>query len=274
MTAGAKRFRILTRISLEDIMAQYQTEAVLLGVRNFGEADRMVTLLSREFGKITAVAYGARRPRSRLAAGMQTFMHADLSLQDGKNLDSIKQYEARNPFRQLREDLTCMAYATFLAELAAELCPERQPEPLVFDLLIQLFHFVSLRNPRVVALAGAWQLLALTGYSPEYQHCVVCNRELHFPAYFDTTAGGGVCLECGHSGLLSFHQSTAEFIDILLGLNWSNPGHFSVSGAALTQSEKILAAYLLCQTDRPLKSMDFIQQVTSFSSADEAGRKE
>ncbi|MEN6413335.1 MAG: DNA repair protein RecO [Veillonellales bacterium] len=255
-------------------MAQYQTEAVLLAVRNFGEADRMVTLLSREFGKITAVAYGSRRPRSRLAAGMQPFMHVDLSLQAGKNLDSVKQYEARNSFRQLREDLTCMAYATFLAELAAELCPERQPEPQVFDLLLQLFQFVSRRNPRVVALAGAWQLLALAGYLPEYRHCVVCSRKLHFPAYFDTTAGGGVCLECGHAGLLAFHQSSAEFIDILLGLNWSNPGHFSVSGATLIQSEKILADYLLCQMDKPLKSMDFIQQVTAFSPSDKPERNE
>lgn len=254
-------------------MTQYQTEAVLLGVRNFGEADRMVTLFSREFGKITAVAYGARRPRNRLAAGMQAFMHADLLLQTGKNLDSIKQYEAKNPFRRLQENLTYMAYATFLAELASELCPERQPEPLVFDLLIQLFHFISLRNPRLVALAGAWQLLALAGYSPEYRHCVACNRELHFPAYFDASAGGGVCLECGHSGLLEFHQSTAAFIHRLLGLNWSEPSHFSVSGAALTQSEKILTAYLLCQTDKPLKSMEFIQQVAAFSSADKPERE-
>lgn len=242
-------------------MTQYQTKAILLAVRNWGEADKMVTLFSREYGKISAIAYGARRTKSHLAGGMQTFMQIDVSLTPGKGLDYIKQYEMINTFRSMRESLTSMAYGAFIVELTAELCPERQPEPLVFDLLENVFTLFSVRNPRVVVLAGAWQLMALTGFFPEYKNCTICGHPLIFPAYFSSAAGGAVCNSCRTSESLSFSDEAAEFLDKLLGLDWQNPGHFTVSGSALSEIETLLIHYLTYHLDKPLKSLNFIKDV-------------
>lgn len=231
-------------------------------VKNWGEADKMVTLFSREYGKITAIAYGARRPKSRLSGGMQTFMHIDAALAPGKNLDSIKQYEGKNSFRLIREDLTCMAYGVFIAELVTELCPERQPEPLVFDLLLDIFTLISDRNPRLVALAGAWQLLSLTGFLPEYKKCICCGQQISTPAYFVASAGGLACSICKATDSIEISAPAVSFLDILLRLDLQNPGHFKVSGSALLETEKMLARYLTYHLDKPLKSLDFIKQVT------------
>lgn len=244
-------------------MTQYETEAILLVVKDWGEADKMVTLFSREYGKVTAIAYGARRPKSRLAGGMQTFMHVDAVLMPGKNLDSIRQYESKNSFRLLREDLTSMAYGLFIAELVTELCPERQSEPPVFDLLLDIFALMSIRNPRLVALAGAWQLLSLTGFLPEYKKCVCCNQHLTDQAYFIVSAGGLTCSSCKAEESIEINASTVVFLDMLLNLDMQNPGHFKVSGKALLETEKMLSKYLLYHLDKPLKSLAFIKQVTT-----------
>lgn len=244
-------------------MAQYQVEAIAVAVRDWGDADKIVTLFSREHGKIIAFANGARRPKSPLAGGMQLFTHLEVMLVSGKNWDSIKQCDVKNTFRQLQEDFNCMAYGAFISELTAELCPERQPEPHIFDLLLTVFHVMTARNPRIAALAYAWQLLSITGYSPEFGQCTLCGSTISFPAYFSFTSGGCVCNQCEHKDLLEINEKSNQFIHCLMTLDWNNPGCFSVNPTILMQTEKLLLGYLLQCLDKPLKSMNFIKQVAS-----------
>jgi len=244
-------------------MSQYVTEAILLAVRNWGEADRMVTLFSREYGKVAAIAYGCRRPQNRLAGGMQIFSHVELSLMPGKGLDTVKQCEVKHSFRKIRENLNCMAYASFLAELVIEFCPERQAEPHTYDLLLGALTTITERNPRLVALAAAWQLLSIAGYYPEYKQCVTCGQSLGEAAYFSAELGGGVCTNCDHQNLPEFSAVAAGFIENLLHIDWENPNRFTVNGNILVQTENILIRYLVCLLEKPLKSLEFIKQIAT-----------
>lgn len=248
-------------------MTQYETEAILIAVRNWGEADRMVTFLSREYGKVSAIAYGCRRPKNRLAGGMQLFSQADLLVMPGKSLDTVKQCEVKQSFRLVREDLSFMAYAAFVTEIISEFCPERQPEPLIYDLLVHVLSTITQRNPRLVALAAAWQLLALAGFNPEWGQCAQCGRAIDNNAYFAPKQGGILCSECEHDGLLTINSETTGFIENLQSLNWEKPPAFSVNGGVLVQSEKILVAYLIYLLEKPLKSLEFIRQVTSIPAS-------
>lgn len=243
-------------------MAQYQAEAILVAARDWGEADKLVTLFTREYGKIIAFANGARRPKSPLAGAMQLFTHLDIRFATGKNYDSVKQGEIKHSFRHVQEDFSCMAYGTFIVELVAELCPERHAEPQVFDLLLEVLTILSLRNPRIVALAWAWQLLFIMGYYPDFEHCALCGRALSLPSYFSFSNGGCICFTCEHKDLPEVSEKIIHFINCLLHLDWRNPVEFTVSGTVLMQTEKILMEYLGHCLDKPLKSMNFIKQVS------------
>jgi DNA repair protein RecO (recombination protein O) len=241
---------------------QYKTEAILLAVREYDDASRMVTLFSRELGKLPAIAYGARRPKSALTGCIQAFTHADLALTSGRGVDSIKQCEIIRSFRELREDLTGMAYASLLAELASELWPEREAEPQAFDLLLAAFDMLGKRNPRITALAGSLQLLALAGFRPELDSCVVCGQPLILPALFDAAGGGGVCAACGQPHLPAFGPEAKGFVEKLLSLDWREPGQFTVTGAVLTETERLLADFLTYRLEKPLKSLAFIAAIS------------
>ncbi|SHI37931.1 DNA repair protein RecO [Propionispora hippei] len=238
----------------------YPVEAVLLAVRDWRDADRLVTLFSKEQGKLTAVAYGARRPSNRLAGSIQPFAYLDLQLQSGTGMEVIKQCEVKNHFRPVREELTSMSYASFLTELVIELCPERQPEPLLFDILLDAFSLMRTRNPRIVALAAAWKIVEISGYVPEWQVCVACGQALQYPAFFDAGAGGAACSVCS-SRELQLDKPAVELINTLLELDFKQPEDFSVTGAALVQAEAVLVKYLLYCLDKPLKSLGFIRQL-------------
>lgn len=239
-------------------MAVYKCEAILLAVRDYDTAGRMVTLFSREYGKFAAAAYGARRPRSELAGCTQPFAHVDLVLASGKGPDVIRQCSMRRSFRELRENLDNMAYAALVTELVDGLWPEREPEPAVFDLLLAACALLGSRNPRIAALAAALQLLSLAGFHPEYRQCVACGQPPVAPARFDAAAGGIVCAGCGQPHQPVFGAETRDFLDLLLGLDLAAPGRFTVNGAVLLETERLFADFLACRLDRPLRSLAFI----------------
>ena len=113
-------------------MAQYVTEAIVLGVRSWGEADKMLRLFSRDHGRITAAAFGARRPKSPLAGGLQMFHTLELELTTGERVDTIRRCSVRRRFPHLDADLSAMAYASLVAEMLLELMPEGAPQPEVY----------------------------------------------------------------------------------------------------------------------------------------------
>ena len=109
-------------------MAQYQTDALVLGVKNWGEADKIVTLLSKEHGKIVATAFGCRRPKSPLAGALQMFNEVSVQLTKGERLDTVRQATLKQANKTMSADFSAMAYGAFVAELATNLAVERFPQ--------------------------------------------------------------------------------------------------------------------------------------------------
>lgn len=242
---------------------EYQTEAILLAARDWGVADRVVTLFSREYGIVTAMAYGARKPKSKLGGSLQPFTHLYLVMTVGKGMDVVKQCEVQTPFRELREDLTRLAYANFIAELTTGLWPQRQSEALAYDTLLATLRLLTTRNPRITALTGAWHLLVLAGFQPEYKYCVQCGNTLHFPVRFSFAAGGSTCTECSLPTEPIFEQADQKFLEQLFAIDLDSPGQFTVHAKTLANAERLLYGFVRHQLERPLKSLDFINRVNS-----------
>lgn len=242
---------------------QYTTEAILLAVRNWGEADKMVTFLAKDKGKVTAIAYGCRRPRSRLAGGMQSFNHLELNVMGGSRVDTIKDCQVLTPFKALREDLERMAYASFVAEIVAEFCPDNYPEPDIFELSLLSFAAMEQRNPRLTALISACKLLDCAGYQPVYDSCVLCGGELEKESFFSLAHSGCCCQKCHGADELAFDEVMYEFIHNMRCFNFQKPQTFKVSGAVLVKTEQLLLSYLQYVLEKPLKSLDFIAQLAA-----------
>lgn len=241
-------------------MIKSVTQAVLLAVRDWGDADKIVTLFSPDYGKLRAVAYGARRLKSPLSGSIQTFAYVNVALLPGKNISTIKQCQVIDSFQFLREDLVLTAYGAFLTELTAELWPEHQLEPAVLTLLLPALKLLAVRNPRIVAMAAAWQLLSLAGFCPVFKECVQCGAAPFIPAGFNAGGGGIVCDNCCH-GLPTCTKEDIDFLSGLIQMDLVCPPHFTVSGAVLTHCEKFLLDFLAYHLDKKLNSLAFISAI-------------
>jgi len=129
----------------------YKTEGIILKRINYGEADRLLTIFTKHYGKIRVMAKGVRKLSSRKAGSLELFNQSVLFLVRGRNIDLITETQTVNLFKKWRQDLKKVAVAYYCCELVDKLTPDNQPHPLVFELLRQTFlKMMVLPNSRLV----------------------------------------------------------------------------------------------------------------------------
>ncbi|MDQ7843781.1 MAG: DNA repair protein RecO [Armatimonadota bacterium] len=174
-------------------MPVYRVEAIVLRRANLGEADRIVTLYTREHGKVAAVAKGARKPGSRFVGRLELFTHLRALLARGRTLDVVSQVEVVEPFAAIRGDLGRMGAASFIVEVADRATPEREPFPVLYRALRDALLAAAEGDAGLAAAWFAAQVLALSGYGPVTDRCVVCQRPITGGAAFSAALGGALC---------------------------------------------------------------------------------
>ena len=122
------------------------------------------------------------------------------------------------------------------------------------------------RNPRICAIASAYQIFEYTGCQLHYNHCTLCGAKITADAYFNPQQGGVLCDECSGNKAHNFPVSLRRFIMNLLELDWENPPRFQVRGADLLAAENILLNYIQGLIGKPFKSLSFIKQVTQLNN--------
>jgi DNA repair protein RecO (recombination protein O) len=166
---------------------------------DLGEADRIVTLFSRDVGKIRAVAKGVRRTTSRSAGHLEPFTLSDVMFAVGRDLDVISQADTLESFRTVREDLVLTTHAYYLAEMVDMLTEDRLENRAVFEALVDgLRDLAGTPDSRLVLIIFHVRLLEALGYRPELRECVNCRATIEPDRnQFSALTGGVICPDCG-----------------------------------------------------------------------------
>lgn len=251
-------------------MSLYRIEAVVLYHRYLSEADKIVTLYSREKGKVRAVARGARRPRNRLLAGTQPYSYADFLLFSGKGLDQISQCQLKEPFYLLREDLQQIAAAAYVAELYDLLLEEEEKNEALFALLLSTFHLLmSCKELELVLRYFELRFLSLLGYQPELYRCVSCGQvPAQSAVRFSGQLGGILCQECwGQDGrAVSICLGTVEMLKCFQVTSPRGLPNLRASVHVRRELEDVLWSCLSPHLPRELKSLPFLTMVQEEST--------
>ena len=226
---------------------------------DFGEADRVVTVFSRQFGKLRVVAKGARRPLSRLGPHLEYFCRSQLMLAKGRDLDVVTGAETVNAHLGLRADLDAYGHASHMVELVARLTEERQEHAAVFDLLggsLQLL--TEGMDPYHVTRHFELALLNHLGFRPELQRCVECREPLtQAPHPFMAELGGYLCDRCQPRGVAMRHVSV-DAQKYLRAVERGGLGPIvtlQLDPALRGEIERLLADYLRHIGERELSSL-------------------
>lgn len=151
-------------------------EGIVLRTIPYGESNKIVTLFTREVGKVTAMARGAKKPRSKLAAMTQPFMHGSFLVRQGRGMGTMSQAEQIESMRFLREDLEATAYASYIVEMVDRMTEENERVHGVYDLLFEALQAINEQyDPEAIALFVEWKMLPVGGIYPIVHECANCH---------------------------------------------------------------------------------------------------
>ena len=243
----------------------YRDEAVVLRTHKLGEADRIITMLSRGRGKIRAVAKGVRRTSSKFGARLEPFSHVDLQFAEGRTLDIVLQVEAMDAFGdRLGHDYPAYTAGQVMLETADRLVTE-EGEPAVqqYQLLVGALRVLNRGTsdgPRPASMildSYLLRALAVAGYAPSFRDCARCG--LVGPhAGFSAAAGGVVCDRCRPAGSARPAPETLALLGALLEGRWEATR--DATSPAMREASGLTAAYVTWHLDRSLRSLSHVER--------------
>lgn len=244
----------------------YRDAAVVLRTQKLGEADRIVTMLSRGRGKIRAVAKGVRRTSSKFGARLEPFSHVDIQLATGRTLDVVTQVVTIDAFGQgLIPDYPRYTAGEAMLEMADRLAAE-EGEPTVqqYKLLVGALRALEQGStsdgPRPASMildSYLLRSLAIAGYAPSFGPCARCGTVGPHQA-FAPAVGGVVCERCRPAGSARPNPATLELLGALLEGDW--PSTRDAEPFVVKQASGLVAAYAVWHLDRNLKSLAHVER--------------
>ena len=246
----------------------FRIQAVVLRHKDWGEADRLLTLYTREQGKVRALAKGIRKVTSRKAGHLEPFTYVTLQLAKGRDLLIVTQAETVNAFLAIGEDLVKTGYASYVIELLDRFTYEEESgHPSFFKLLIDTLDRLEKETDAWVAVRYyEMRLLDYTGFRPQLFECANCEREiLAEDQFFSFTTGGAICPSCGQ-GLPNLTKITVGTLKYLRHFQRSSYGDASrghPSSEVQKEAEVLMQGYFTYLVERELNTPGFIKRVKS-----------
>jgi DNA repair protein RecO (recombination protein O) len=244
-----------------------QSECVVLRHSDWGEADRLLVLFSREAGKLRAVAKGVRKMRSRKAGHLEPFTRVKLLLAHGRDFWIVTQAETVDAYIPLREDLLRTAYGAYVLELLDRFTFDEGQNRGLYQLLTDTLSRVSgLPAPRVSIAVHYYEirLLDIVGFRPELFQCVNCQNEIKPEDQFFSLAQGGVICPICHDHVGSLRRVSMEALRFLRHLqrsSFTDASRADPPPVVRAEMEALLHDYLTYLLERKLNSPEFLDEI-------------
>jgi DNA repair protein RecO (recombination protein O) len=249
-----------------DTVPLYRDEAIVLRTQKLGEADRIVTLLTRRHGRVRAVAKGVRRTGSKFGARVEPFMHVDLQLhtsglESGSGLDIVTQAETLGPYGEaIAGDYASYTAGTAVLETAERLtAEEREPSLRLFLLTVGALRSLADGEHVATLVLDAFILraLAISGYEPVLDSCARCDQPGAHRA-FVVAAGGVVCAEHRPPGAPVAAAETLSLMTALMSGDWTTAD--AAEPKVQREASGLIAAYLQWHLERGLRSLRLVER--------------
>ncbi len=243
-----------------------RTDGIVIREQNTGEQDRLITVLTKEKGIIRAFVNGGRNPKNKNVSSTGLLCYSDFSVdKTKKDVYFIKEATSKKVFFSLRQDITVLSLAQYLAELAYELAPREEEAGEFLPLILNSLHLLSQGNKdrTLIKAVAELRMLTLSGYMPQLVGCKNCGTFESETMYIDIKTGELFCDDCRSSTKL--YETNAGVIRAMRHICLSEPSKifsFALPAEGLLALSDISEKYLLNITNRRFKTLSFYKAMT------------
>ncbi|WP_088102508.1 DNA repair protein RecO [Halalkalibacter urbisdiaboli] len=240
-----------------------RVEGIVIRTTDYGESNKIVTIYSKELGKVGVMARGSKKPKSRLTAISQLFIYGTFLYQKSTGLGTLNQGEIIDSFREVRNDLFRASYATYVVELTDKLTEERQRHPKIFEWLKNTLHYLNEgMDPDVLLRIFEMKMMSVAGISPQLDACISCGTT-DLPVAFSIRHAGFLCNHCVHRDerALKISAHTARLLRLFYYIDLERLGQISLKQETKLELKSVISSYYDEYSGVTLKSKRFLEQL-------------
>lgn len=239
-------------------------QAIVLRVTDYNDRDALLTVLTRNHGKLTVKARGLRRKNSPLTAPCQLLAYGEFTLFEYRGMYTVNEAHSIELFQHLRRDLTKLSLGTYFAQVAEVISQEDLPNPELQALLLNCLYALSSLDLPESQVKSAFELRAacLAGYTPDLFACHVCGNEN--PDRFDLSAGQLECTACGRGGSGIRIPVNPGMLEAMRYISMCEPKKlfsFTLGAENLDKLASLTEGYLATQLERGFSTLDFYKSL-------------
>ena len=242
-----------------------KTEGIVLRETQYKDADKLLTVLTRDFGKITVRGRGIKSGQSKSKAAGQLLAFSEFSLYENQGRYTLTETTVKEMFPELREDIELLSLASYFAQVAETVAQENDPSGELLSLLLNCLYALSkLKKPQALVKAVfVFRLACVIGFQPDLRECAVCGGEC--PDRFNVSQGVLQCSACRNADLegirLPVSQGTLQALRYLTLCDSKKLFSFSISGNVLSELGQIAESYLMLRLERGFYTLDFYKSL-------------
>lgn len=249
-------------------MAILKTRAIVIKTQEFKEADKLVWLFTEDFGKITAIAKGARKNKSKYVSSTLPCCYAEFVLFKGKNLYTINEVTIIDSFQQLLRNLDTITYASYFNELIDIAMENEEVNRELFKDLVSAFYFIKNDAMDIEILARAFEtkLLKATGYGMNFEQCVRCRKKITISNNIDLQSYGPICKDCEKVNSIYISNPTYNTLKFLNNFGMDKINRIVVSPTSKLELYKILSIIISQNYARRPKSLEMFDYLREYNN--------
>lgn len=243
-----------------------QLEGIVLKTHDYGETHKILSILTKQLGKISAIARGANKPKSRLSAVSQVFIQGEFLIYVSKGLSTVQQGQIVKSHRYIREDIEKTAYASYIIELTDKILERSEADAFLYDQLNHTLNWIDEKDEFLIpVIMYELKLYKKGGFAPITSHCVNCGNT-NYPFAFSIQEGGLLCVQCkqlDHRSVL-LENAVSRLLPILENVGLERIGNISVKDTNIQLLRNLLNNYYDQYGGYLLKSRKFLSQLDLF----------
>lgn len=242
-----------------------KAEGIVIKTMDYGEESKIVTIFTKDHGKISLMARGAKKTRSRISSVTQIFSYGEYIFYPGKQMGTLNQGDIQYRFIDILQDIDKTAYAAYLVELVDRLTEKSEPNSFLFtQLLSSLEHINAGKDMEIITRVFEMKMLLISGYRPHLHSCAICGNEEGLNA-FSIRHGGLICNQHKEEMAITLQEGTVKLLRLFEGVDIKRLGNINVKESTKSQLQQVMNSFFDEYIGINFKSKNFLNQLKKFS---------
>jgi len=239
------------------------TTGLVLRETAYKDSSKILTVLTAGEGKLTAAAKGALRRNSKLAAATQLLAFSEMTLYFSREKWTLTEARSVEQFIGLRDDIVLLSLGAYFAELTEAVADEDSPNPELLPLVLNALYALSekIREPEFIKPAFELRLMAVSGFMPHMEHCIICGAESPERVSLDYADGTMRCEKCGGAEGAKLSAAALSAARYIISCDPKKLLSFSLGSSALAELTTAAEGYMLAHLERRFRTLDYFKRV-------------